>query len=53
MRTKHAVARLASGENVDIEPAVDIFMPQNMIQPVTALLLDALKDDQTSQSKTI
>ena len=29
------------GENVDIEPAVNIFMPQNMIQPATAFLLDA------------
>ena len=53
MCTKHAVACLANGKNVDIGPAVDIFMPQNMIQPATAFLLDALKDDQTSQSKTI
>ena len=49
MHTKHAIAHLANGGNVDTEPAVDIFMPQNMIQPATAFLFDALKDNQPEQ----
>jgi len=48
MRTKHAIGHLANGGNVDIEPAVDI-LPQNMIQPATAFLFDALKDNQPEQ----
>ncbi|KIM68076.1 hypothetical protein SCLCIDRAFT_1209460 [Scleroderma citrinum Foug A] len=34
-----------SGPLVDVERVVDIFMSQNMIQPATSFLLDALKDN--------
>ena len=46
------VAQLANDEGgplVDIERVVDIFMPQNMIQPATSFLLDALKDNKPEQ----
>ncbi|KAF8998593.1 clathrin heavy chain 1 [Cyathus striatus] len=38
-----------SGPLVDIERVVDIFMGQNMIQPATSFLLDALKDNKPEQ----
>lgn len=38
-----------SGPLVDIERVVDIFMSQNMIQPATSFLLDALKDNKPEQ----
>ncbi|KAG8907666.1 hypothetical protein FRB99_002744 [Tulasnella sp. 403] len=39
-----------SGPLVDVERVVDIFMSQNMIQPATAFLLDALKDNKPEQA---
>lgn len=45
-------AQLANDEGgplVDIERVVDIFMSQNMIQPATSFLLDALKDNKPEQ----
>lgn len=45
-------AQLANDENgalVDIERVIDIFMSQNMIQPATSFLLDALKDNKPEQ----
>ncbi|KZT09895.1 clathrin heavy chain 1 [Laetiporus sulphureus 93-53] len=44
--------QLANDENgplVDVERVVDIFMSQNMIQPATSFLLDALKDNKPEQ----
>jgi len=38
-----------SGPLVDIGRVVDIFMSQNMIQPATSFLLDALKDNKPEQ----
>lgn len=38
-----------SGPLVDVERVVDIFMSQNMIQPATSFLLDALKDNKQEQ----
>ncbi|KAL1731173.1 hypothetical protein EV714DRAFT_249463 [Schizophyllum commune] len=38
-----------TGPLVDIERVVDIFMSQNMIQPATSFLLDALKDNKPEQ----
>ncbi|KZO92891.1 clathrin heavy chain [Calocera viscosa TUFC12733] len=38
-----------NGPLVDVERVVDIFMSQNMIQPATSFLLDALKDDKPEQ----
>ncbi|KAG9312892.1 hypothetical protein JVU11DRAFT_6325 [Chiua virens] len=38
-----------SGPLVDIERVVDIFMSQNMIQPATSFLLDALKENRPEQ----
>ncbi|KAL9713749.1 Clathrin heavy chain [Leucoagaricus gongylophorus] len=38
-----------SGPLVDAERVVDIFMSQNMIQPATSFLLDALKDNKPEQ----
>ncbi|KLO17941.1 clathrin heavy chain [Schizopora paradoxa] len=38
-----------SGPLVDIDRVVDIFMSQNMIQPATSFLLDALKDNKPEQ----
>ncbi|KAK2465631.1 hypothetical protein APHAL10511_002175 [Amanita phalloides] len=38
-----------SGPLVDVERVVDIFMSQNMIQPATSFLLDALKDNRPEQ----
>ena len=38
-----------AGSLVDIERVVDIFMSQNMIQPATSFLLDALKDNKPEQ----
>lgn len=37
------------GPLVDIERVVDIFMSQNLIQPATSFLLDALKDNKPEQ----
>ncbi|KAF9078161.1 hypothetical protein BDP27DRAFT_1253219 [Rhodocollybia butyracea] len=37
------------GPLVDVERVVDIFMSQNMIQPATSFLLDALKDNKLEQ----
>ncbi|KAF8327169.1 clathrin heavy chain 1 [Cantharellus anzutake] len=45
-------AQLVNDENgplVDIERVVDIFMSQNLIQPATSFLLDALKDNKPEQ----
>lgn len=45
-------SQLVNDENgplVDIERVVDIFMSQNMIQPATSFLLDALKDNKPEQ----
>jgi clathrin heavy chain len=45
--------QLVNGEEgplVDVERVVDIFMAQNMIQPATSFLLDALKDDKPEQA---
>ena len=45
-------ARLVNDEGgplVDVERVVDIFMSQNMIQPATSFLLDALKDNKPEQ----
>ncbi|KAF8141713.1 hypothetical protein EV363DRAFT_1308829 [Boletus edulis] len=39
-----------TGSLVDIERVVDIFMSQNMIQPATSFLLDALKENRPEQS---
>ncbi|KAG9018769.1 hypothetical protein FRB90_009773 [Tulasnella sp. 427] len=39
-----------AGPLVDIERVVDIFMSQNLIQPATAFLLDALKDNKSEQA---
>ena len=33
------------GPLVDVEWSIDIFMSQNMIQPATSFLLDALKEN--------
>ncbi|QRV88920.1 Clathrin [Ceratobasidium sp. AG-Ba] len=38
-----------SGPLVDVERVVDVFMAQNMIQPATSFLLDALKDNKPEQ----
>ncbi|EGN91992.1 hypothetical protein SERLA73DRAFT_99912 [Serpula lacrymans var. lacrymans S7.3] len=38
-----------AGPLVDVERVVDIFMSQNMIQPATSFLLDALKDNKPEQ----
>ena len=37
------------GAMVDVERVVDIFMSQNMIQPATSFLLDALKENKPEQ----
>ncbi|KAG2056844.1 clathrin heavy chain 1 [Suillus hirtellus] len=45
-------SQLVNDENgplVDMERVVDIFMSQNMIQPATSFLLDALKDNKPEQ----
>ncbi|KAL0060881.1 Clathrin heavy chain [Marasmius tenuissimus] len=38
-----------NGPLVDVERVVDIFMSQNMIQPATSFLLDALKENKPEQ----
>jgi clathrin heavy chain len=38
-----------SGPLVDVERVVDIFMSENMIQPATSFLLDALKENKQEQ----
>jgi clathrin heavy chain len=38
-----------SGPLVDVEWVVDIFLSQNMIQPATSFLLDALKENKQEQ----
>ncbi|RUS20583.1 clathrin, heavy polypeptide, isoform CRA_b, partial [Endogone sp. FLAS-F59071] len=38
-----------AGPLVDIDRIVDVFMAQNMIQPATSFLLDALKDNKPEQ----
>ncbi|KAG1869630.1 armadillo-type protein [Suillus subluteus] len=45
-------SQLVNDENrplVDMERVVDIFMSQNMVQPTTSSLLDALKDNKPEQ----
>ncbi|VDC00604.1 unnamed protein product [Peniophora sp. CBMAI 1063] len=45
-------ARLVNNESgplIDVERVVDIFMAQNMIQPATSFLLDALKENKPEQ----
>ncbi|KAI0091788.1 clathrin heavy chain [Irpex rosettiformis] len=45
-------AQLVNNEDgplVDVERVVDIFMSQNMIQPATSFLLDALKENKPEQ----
>ena len=44
-----ALANDEGGPLVDIEKVVDVFLSQNMIQPATAFLLDALKDNKPEQ----
>lgn len=44
-----ALANDESGPLVDLERVVDIFQSQNMVQPATAFLLDALKDNKPEQ----
>lgn len=44
-----SLANHEGGSLVDIERVVDIFQSQNMIQQVTAFLLDALKDNREDQ----
>ena len=39
-----------AGPLVDIDRVVDIFMSQNMIQPATSFLLEALKDNKPEQA---
>lgn len=39
-----------AGPLVDVERVVDIFMSQNMIQPATSFLLEALKDNKPEQA---
>lgn len=38
-----------TGPLIDVERVVDIFMAQNMIQPATSFLLDALKENKPEQ----
>ncbi|KAI0321019.1 clathrin heavy chain 1 [Amylostereum chailletii] len=38
------------GSLIDVERVVDIFMAQNMIQPATSFLLDALKENKPEQA---
>jgi len=44
-----ALANDENGPLVDLERVVDIFQSQNMVQPATAFLLDALKDNKPEQ----
>ncbi len=44
-----ALANHEGGSLIDIERVVDIFQSQNMVQPVTAFLLDALKENEPEQ----
>lgn len=44
-----ALANNEGGSLIDIERVVDIFQSQNMVQPVTAFLLDALKENKPEQ----
>lgn len=44
-----ALANHEGGSLIDIERVVDIFQSQNMVQPVTAFLLDALKENKAEQ----
>ena len=39
-----------SGPLVDVDRVVDIFMSQNMTQPATAFLLDALEENKPEQA---
>ena len=43
------LANEEGGSLVDIDRVVDVFLAQNMIQPATAFLLDALKDNRPDQ----
>ncbi|KAH8648930.1 hypothetical protein BGZ60DRAFT_422610 [Tricladium varicosporioides] len=43
------LANTEGGSLVDIERVVDVFQAQGMIQPATAFLLDALKDNKPEQ----
>ncbi|KAI0675438.1 clathrin heavy chain [Trametes maxima] len=44
------LAKEEGGPLVDVERVVDIFMSQNMIQPATSFLLEALKDNKPEQA---
>ena len=44
-----ALANDENGPLVDIERVVDVFQSQNLVQPATAFLLDALKGNQPGQ----
>ncbi|KAI0629190.1 clathrin heavy chain [Trametes polyzona] len=44
------LAKEEGGPLIDIERVVDIFMSQNMIQPATSFLLEALKDNKPEQA---
>ena len=44
-----ALANDENGPLVDLDRVVDIFQSQNMVQPATAFLLDALKDNKPEQ----
>src|SRR3569833_1794423 len=44
-----ALANQEGGSLVDIERVVDVFQSQGMLQPATAFLLDALKDNRPEQ----
>ncbi|OJT09644.1 Clathrin heavy chain [Trametes pubescens] len=44
------LAKDEGGPLVDVERVVDIFMSQNMIQPATSFLLEALKDNKPEQA---
>lgn len=44
------VSNPETSSQLDIDKVVDVFMSQNLVQQVTAFLLDALKDNQPSQA---
>lgn len=46
-----ALANHEGGSLIDIERVVDIFQSQGMVQPVTAFLLDALKENKPEQGQ--
>lgn len=46
-----ALANNEGGSLIDIERVVDVFQSQGMVQPATAFLLDALKDNKPEQGR--